>query len=78
MIRRKESQGRVLKDGETEIRVDGKTTGYTYRYKTKSGKRKQIYAKSLEELRVKEDEIQKATYDGISFGQNVNSNNGRN
>ena len=65
MIRRKDSQGRVLKDGETEIRVDGKTTRYTYRYKTKSGKRKQIYAKSLEELRVKEDEIQKATYDGI-------------
>lgn len=45
--KRKDSKGRILKDGEIE-RKDGR---YEYRYKGRDGKRKSIYAKNLKELR---------------------------
>ena len=38
--KRKDSKGRILKDGEIE-RKDGR---YEYRYKGRDGKRKSIYA----------------------------------
>lgn len=54
MIRRKDNNGKVLKDGESQ-RKDGR---YQYRWTNKLGKRSIIYATSLKELREKEAEIQ--------------------
>ena len=51
MQRRKDSAGKVLKDGESE-----RKNGYQYRYMSE-GKRKYIYAKTLHELRQKEKNI---------------------
>lgn len=51
--RRKDSKGRVLKNGESE-RKDGR---YQYRY-THNGKRHTIYGLTLSELRHKENDIQ--------------------
>lgn len=51
MQRRKDSSGRVLKDGESE-----RNDRYQYRY-TVNGKRKYIYAKTLKELRELEKKI---------------------
>ncbi len=59
---RKDSKGRVLKTGESE-RKDGL---YQYRY-TESGERKTIYANNLNDLRKKEQEIQKLTDLGVSY-----------
>ena len=50
MIRRKDNNGKVLKDGESQ-RKDGR---YQYRWTNKLGKRSIIYATSLKELREKE------------------------
>ncbi len=61
MVRRKDSEGRVLKENETQ-RKDGT---YMYRWRTSSGKRETIYAPTLEKLREKEDNIQRDKYDGI-------------
>lgn len=52
MKRRKDSLGRVLREGESER----KSGGYQYRY-TVRGKRYYIYAKNLDELREKEKNI---------------------
>ena len=52
-IRRKDSRGIVLKDGESQR----KNGTYDYRYMTKDGKRHAIYAKSLNELREKENQL---------------------
>lgn len=52
-ISRKDPKGRKLKDGES-YRSDGR---YQYRYSLGNGKRHIIYAKTLEELRKKEEEI---------------------
>ena len=59
--KRKDSKGRVLKDGEIE-RKDGR---YEYRYKNRNGERKSIYAKSLKELREKETALQRELTLGI-------------
>ena len=59
--RRKDSKGRVLKSGETQ-RSDGT---YMYRYSDSTGKRHYIYSSTLEELRVKEEEIQRDKLDGV-------------
>lgn len=59
--RRKDSKGRVLKDGESE-RPQG---GYQYRWTDSSGKRKYVYANTLSELREKELEISRDKSDGI-------------
>ncbi|MCD8397237.1 MAG: site-specific integrase [Lachnospiraceae bacterium] len=59
--RRLDSKRRVLRKGETE-RADGY---YMYRWTDRTGKRHSIMAASLEELREKEDELQKDKSDGI-------------
>ena len=51
--RRKDSKGKVLREGESE-RLDGR---YVYRYVDMFGKRHSVYAKNLNELRAKEKEI---------------------
>ena len=61
MKKRKDANGRVLKDGES-FRTDGR---YQYRYTDENGKRRTIYAHSLQELREKEKSIQKDIEDGI-------------
>ena len=55
MANRKDSKGRVLKSGESE-RKDGR---YSYRYIGLEGSRKTVYAANLNDLRVKEKQIQK-------------------
>ena len=60
---RKDSKGRVLKTGESE-RKDGL---YQYRYSDASGERRTIYANNLNELRKKEQEIQKLLDLGVSY-----------
>lgn len=58
---RRDSRGRRLKRGETE-RNDGT---YMFRVTAKNGKRICIYAKTLEELREKESELERNKADGI-------------
>ena len=59
--KRKDKKGRILKDGES-YRSDGR---YMYRYATAGGDRKCVYARSLDELREKEQQIQRDLQDGI-------------
>ena len=59
--RRKDSKKRVLKEGEYQ-RSNGT---YEYRWRSENGKRNNVYAKSLEELREKEAEIQRDRSDGM-------------
>ncbi|MCI5903396.1 MAG: site-specific integrase [Blautia sp.] len=59
--RRMDDKRRVLRTGETQ-RADGY---YTYRWTTRNGKRHSVTAKTLEELREKEDLIIKDKCDGI-------------
>ena len=61
MKKRKDKYGRVLKDGES-LRNDGR---YQYRYNTIDNKRKTVYARTLDELREKEQEIQNDLYNGF-------------
>lgn len=55
MERRKDNSGRVLRTGESQR----KDSTYMYRYKDLDGVRKSIYAKTLNELREKELQINK-------------------
>ena len=59
--RRKDRKGRVLKEGESQ-RKDG---SYDFRWRTSDGKRHSVYARTLEELREKEQAIQRDKSDGI-------------
>jgi integrase len=59
--RRKDSKKRVLKEGEYE-RANG---SFEYRWRDKKGKRHYIYAKTLQELRDKKQEVLKDTLDGL-------------
>ena len=61
--RRKSSKGRVLKEGESER----KNGTFQFRYTDSDGKRKYCYAKTLNELREKEAEIQRDLLDGVSY-----------
>ena len=61
--RRKDSKNRVLRAGESQ-RKDGT---YMYRYTDITGKRVCVYARTLEDLRVKEQTIQKELNDGIDY-----------
>ena len=61
--RRKDSKNRVLRNGESQ-RKDGT---YMYRYTDVRGKRVCVYARTLEELRIKEQTIQKELNDGIDY-----------
>ncbi|WBW49302.1 tyrosine-type recombinase/integrase [Peptoniphilus equinus] len=58
--RRKDNKNRVLKEGEYQR----KNGTYEYRWREKTGKRKYIYAKTLDELRIKETEILSDYYSG--------------
>lgn len=65
--RRKDNRGRVLKTGESQ-RKDG---SYRYRWTEKSGKRQDVYASNLDDLRKKEKAVQRNELDGI---QTITSN----
>lgn len=60
---RKDSKGRVLRKGESQ-RTDGL---YQYRYTDHQKKRQTVYARTLNELREKEDEINKALSLNINY-----------
>lgn len=69
--RRKDNKGRVLKEGEKQ-RING---SYEYRWRTFDGKRHSVYSKTLDELREKEQAIQRDKSDGIrTDGKNVSLN----
>lgn len=71
MGKRYDKKHRLLKTGETE-RADGY---YTYRWTSRDGKRHSVTTSTLEELREKEEEIQRDTSDGIrADSQNVTVN----
>jgi len=65
MERRKDSKGRVLKKGESEVK-DGR---YQYRYNDVFGTRKTVYANGLNELRELEKRIEKDIGDGIDYSK---------
>ena len=54
--KRKDKKGRVLRTGESQR----KDLTYQYRYQDITGKRRTVYAPTLEELRAKEEEINNA------------------
>ena len=62
--RRKDSKGHILKTREYQ-RPDGR---YSYSYTDWNGKRRCIYARSLKELRQKEEALQDALQNGIDPG----------
>ena len=67
--KRTDNKGRVLRNGESQNKKDGR---YCYRWtEPVTGKRGTVYALSLVELREKEQQIQKDIQDGI----NTNSAN---
>ena len=61
--KRKDTKGRVLKAGESQR----KNGSYDYRYTDIHNKRRVIYAKTLDELRKKEDDIIRDLHDGIDY-----------
>lgn len=61
MEKRKDNKGRVLKENEVQ-RANGT---YEYRWRTLDNRKHSIYAKTLQELREKEDKIQCDKYEGI-------------
>ena len=61
--KRKDNKGRILKTGESQ-RNDGL---YMFRYTDIHGKRRYTYGATLEELRQKEDVIQRDLHDGIDY-----------
>ena len=69
-IRRKDDKNRVLKKYES-VRKGG---GYEYKYPIGNGKRRSIYADTLEELRQLEKAIQKDVIDGIKLDNNMTVN----
>lgn len=62
--KRKDKKGRILRDGES-YRSDGR---YMYRYANAKGERQYVYARSLDELREKEQQIQRDFQNGIDYG----------
>lgn len=66
MQRRKDDKGRVLRDGEIYRQKEQR---YMYRYTTTEGKRHAVYAADLNELRQKEEKIQKDITAGIRIGE---------
>ena len=59
--KRKDSNNRVLREHESQ-RANGT---YEFKWTDKRGKRRAVYAKTLEELREKEKEVQRDIMDGI-------------
>lgn len=64
--RRKDPKGRVLRDGESYRKNDGR---YMYRYTSADGKRHSIYDGDLNELRKKEEKICHDLREGIRIGE---------
>lgn len=60
--KRTDTKGRVLKNGEQQRSQDGR---YMYRYTDLSGKKRTIYALTLQELREKEKQVERDLQDGI-------------
>lgn len=67
MTRRKDTKGRVLRDNESYRSNDGL---YMFRWTDKLKKRHSVYARTLEELREKEEKIMRDLRDGIRVGDN--------
>ena len=63
--RRKDSKNRVLKDREYQ-RANG---SYEYKWTDGRGHRHSLYAKSLDELREKENEVIRDVIDGVKFSR---------
>lgn len=63
MAKRKDSNGRVLKDGEYQ-RNNGT---YEYRWRMNNGKRRSVYAKTLDKLRIKGDEVLRDKLNGFEI-----------
>lgn len=61
--RRKDKKGRVLRTGESQR----KDLTYQYRYQDVTGKRRTVYAPTLEELRAKKEEINKSQDSGVDY-----------
>lgn len=61
--KRKDSKGRILKDGESQR----KNGSYMYRYTDIHKKRQYVYAKTLTELRKQEEIIKWDLADGIDY-----------
>ena len=61
--KRKDKKGRVLKDGESQ-RSDG---SYQFRYYDIHYKRRYVYAKTLDALRHKEEDVRRDLDDGIDY-----------
>lgn len=59
--KRKDNNNRILKDGEHQ-RTNGT---YEYKYRDKKGKRHSVYAKTLSELREKEINVLRDSFDGV-------------
>ena len=59
--RRLDNKRKVLRKGESQ-RADGT---YDYRWTSRNGKRHSVYAKTLDELRMKEEQIMRDTSDPI-------------
>lgn len=64
--RRKDLKGRVLRDGKSYRKNDGR---YMYRYTSIDGKRHSIYDSDLNELRKKEEIIRHDLREGIRIGE---------
>ena len=65
---RKDSKGRILKEGESQ-RKDG---SYECKYKGADGRRHSVYAATLKELREKRKQAEKDAEDGIlHVNQNI-------
>ncbi len=61
--KRKDHKGRVLRTGESQR----KDLRYQFRYTDSFGKRQTVYAKALDELRLKEDTIHAAETSGLNY-----------
>ena len=61
--KRKDTKGRVLRTGESQR----KNGTYDFRFVDKYKKTHSIYAKSLDELRIKESAIERDSNDGIDY-----------
>lgn len=63
--KRRDNKGRILRTGESQR----KDLLYQYRYTNSFGKRITVYAPTLNELRAKEDDIQKANYAKLDYSK---------
>ena len=60
-VKRRDDKNRVLREGEAQR----KNRTYEYKWRDRNGKRRGIYAKTLKELREKEEEVMRDVLDGI-------------